>query len=487
MTRTNNSTTPLLFDAHAAAKRLAEIEKKYAHPLNEEAVLTLLEGNRHLVFDEKTSAFLMDDAPALQDAHPRAQLRLDSYIESLQTAQATFNPHLFEEHIAQARRLLDDVVELVSASANPSASQYRCVALGISNIHEALAAMNLPAESEEALSWLGRVLALMAQTSYRVGVTLAQERGTAPAFEVSETLCAHLEACFPNAVARSLIESIRSHGLRNGTSIGISPVFEANNVLDAPQIALANCMTKWNDTPTPATLILQAADAVSKDASLWQQVRRLTENGCTVQLAEAVSTKISTEEELPATASQTVVTVRPKELMCDVVRFQNNKEKWVAFVGLLNGRPYEIFTGLQDDEEGIVLPKTVLKGKIIKHTYANAPSRYDFQFENKRGYKTTVEGLNEKFNPEYWNYAKLISGVLRYRMPIAHVIKLVGSLQLKDESINTWKNGVERALKKYAPDESAPHAPVCAACGCEEFTEQEGVSVCKQCGAPQTV
>ncbi|MBF1398381.1 MAG: adenosylcobalamin-dependent ribonucleoside-diphosphate reductase, partial [Prevotella histicola] len=144
-----------------------------------------------------------------------------------------------------------------------------------------------------------------------------------------------------------------------------------------------------------------------------------------------------------------VIEVRPKELDCDVVRFQNNKEKWVAFVGLLDGYPYEIFTGLQDDEEGIALPKSVTKGKIIKQTADDGTHRYDFQFENKRGYKTTVEGLSEKFNPEYWNYAKLISGVLRYRMPIDHVIKLVGSLQLKSESINTWKNGVERALKKY--------------------------------------
>jgi ribonucleoside-diphosphate reductase alpha chain len=146
-----------------------------------------------------------------------------------------------------------------------------------------------------------------------------------------------------------------------------------------------------------------------------------------------------------------VVETRPTELACDVVRFQNNKEKWVAFVGLLDGRPYEIFTGLQDDEEGIVLPKNVTTGKIIKQTNADGSHRYDFQFENKRGYKTTVEGLSEKFNPEYWNYAKLISGVLRYGMPIEHVIKLVSSLSLKDESINTWKTGVERALKKYLP------------------------------------
>ena len=146
-----------------------------------------------------------------------------------------------------------------------------------------------------------------------------------------------------------------------------------------------------------------------------------------------------------------VTEVRPQELECDVVRFQNNKEKWVALVGLLDGYPYEIFTGLQDDDEGIMLPKSVTKGKIVKQANADGTKRYDFQFTNTRGYKITVEGLSEKFNPEYWNYAKLISGVLRYRMPIENVIKLVASLQLSHESINTWKNGVERALKKYLP------------------------------------
>ena len=146
-----------------------------------------------------------------------------------------------------------------------------------------------------------------------------------------------------------------------------------------------------------------------------------------------------------------VTEVRPQALECDVVRFQNNKDKWVALVGLLDGYPYEIFTGLQDDEEGLILPKTMTHGKILKQVNPDGTKRYDFQFENKRGYKTTVEGLSEKFNPEYWNYAKLISGVLRYRMPLEHVIRLVGSLSLKDESINTWKTGVERALKRYLP------------------------------------
>ena len=178
-----------------------------------------------------------------------------------------------------------------------------------------------------------------------------------------------------------------------------------------------------------------------------------------------------------------VVEKRPEVLDCDVVRFQNNKEKWVAFVGLLNGYPYEIFTGLQDDEEGIMLPKSVTKGRIIKQLNPDGTKRYDFQFENKRGYKTTVEGLSEKFNPEYWNYAKLLSGVLRYRMPLDHVIRLVGQLSLNDETINTWKNGVERALKKYIQDGTAAKGQVCPNCGQETLVYQEGCLICTNCGA----
>ena len=164
--------------------------------------------------------------------------------------------------------------------------------------------------------------------------------------------------------------------------------------------------------------------------------------------------KLVSEETQKSLCSPEVVEVRPKELECDVVRYQNNKEKWVALVGLLNGHPYEIFTGLQDEDEGIMLPKSVTKGKIIKTVLPEGQKRYDFQFVNKRGYKITVEGLSEKFNPEYWNYAKLISGVLRYRMPVAHVIKLVNQLQLTSETLNTWRVGVERALKKYLYEEN---------------------------------
>ena len=182
--------------------------------------------------------------------------------------------------------------------------------------------------------------------------------------------------------------------------------------------------------------------------------------GCTVyrdgsRAGVLVAAESKKEKKEPEEMKPIITETRPTVLEADVVRFQNNKEKWVAFIGLLNGEPYEIFTGQQDDEDGIPLPKSVVRGHIIKHTNEDGSKRYDFQFENKIGYKTTIEGLSERFNPEFWNYAKLISGVLRYKMPIEQVIKLISSLQLGSDNINTWKNGVERALKKYIKDGAA--------------------------------
>ena len=164
-----------------------------------------------------------------------------------------------------------------------------------------------------------------------------------------------------------------------------------------------------------------------------------------------------------------------------MVRFQNNKEKWIAFIGLIDDKPYEIFTGLADDEEGLLIPRSVNKGKIIKRKEGEE-NRYDFQYTNKRGYKTTMEGLSYKFNPEYWNYAKLISGTLRHGMPIHKVVELISSLILNDQSINTWKAGVARALKKYIPDGTLAEGSVCSNCGSENVVYQEGCLTCPECG-----
>lgn len=279
-----------------------------------------------------------------------------------------------------------------------------------------------------------------------------------------------------------------------------SPYYKstANDVDWLMKVRMQGAIQKWVDHSISVTVNLPNDVDEALVNKLYVEAWRSGCKGCTIyrdgsrsgvmiavskaDKKEAKKDKEPTPEML-VNPMQNVVEVRPKELECDVVRFQNNKEKWVAFVGLLDGYPYEIFTGLQDDEEGIALPKTVTKGKIIKQIEPDGKRRYDFQFENKRGYKTTVEGLSEKFNPEYWNYAKLISGVLRYRMPIDHVIKLVSSLQLKDESINTWKNGVERALKKYVTDGTEAKGQVCPVCGHETLVYQEGCLICKNCGA----
>ena len=207
--------------------------------------------------------------------------------------------------------------------------------------------------------------------------------------------------------------------------------------------------------------------------------------GCTVyrdgsRAGVLVSADSKKDKKEPEEMKPVITETRPTVLEADVVRFQNNKEKWVAFIGLLNGEPYEIFTGQQDDEDGIPLPKSVVRGHIIKHTNEDGSKRYDFQFENKIGYKTTIEGLSERFNPEFWNYAKLISGVLRYKMPIEQVIKLISSLQLGSDNINTWKNGVERALKKYIKD-GAASGEKCPNCRSTLIFE-EGCLHCPGCG-----
>ena len=271
-----------------------------------------------------------------------------------------------------------------------------------------------------------------------------------------------------------------------------SPYYKAtsNDVDWLMKVKMQGRIQKWVDHSISVTINLP--NDVDEDLvnRLYVEAWKSGCKGCTVYrdgsrsgvLISAKSDK-NKKEELPPCKPPTVVEVRPRILEADVVRFQNNKEKWVAFVGLLDGHPYEIFTGLQDDDEGILLPKSVTSGRIIKNIDEDGTKRYDFQFENKRGYKTTIEGLSEKFNKEYWNYAKLISGVLRYRMPIEQVIKLVGSLQLNSENINTWKNGVDRGGRRNIKKGTEAKGKKCPNCGNETLVYQEGCLICTTCGA----
>lgn len=274
-----------------------------------------------------------------------------------------------------------------------------------------------------------------------------------------------------------------------------SPYYKAtsNDVDWLNKVKMQGAVQKWVDHSISVTINLPndvSEDMVNK---LYVEAWKSGCKGCTVYRDGSRSgvlislkneKKKTTENAAPSPADENgfVTHKRPIELDADVVRFQNNKEKWIAFIGLIDGKPYEIFTGIADDDEGIFCPKSVSKGKIIKVIDENGQKRYDFQFVNKRGFKTTIEGLSEKFNPEFWNYAKLISGVLRYRMPIAQVLKLVGSLELDNQSINTWKVGVERALKKYLPNGEKASGQTCPNCGQESLVYKEGCLICTNCG-----
>lgn len=269
-----------------------------------------------------------------------------------------------------------------------------------------------------------------------------------------------------------------------------SPYYKAtsNDINWLEKVNMQGRIQKWVDHSISVTINLPSDVSEDLINDLYLQAWKVGCKGCTVYrdgsrsgVLVATQKKKEKKKEVIAVEEHTVLK-RPIELEADVVRFQNNKEKWIAFIGLVNDKPYEIFTGLADDDDGIFCPKSVSKGKIIKAIDEQGNKRYDFQFINKRGYKTTIEGLSDKFNPEYWNYAKLISGVLRYGMPIDKVIKLVNSLELNSESINTWKMGVERALKKYLPNGTQARGQKCPNCGQETLVYQEGCLICTSCG-----
>ena len=259
----------------------------------------------------------------------------------------------------------------------------------------------------------------------------------------------------------------------------------SNDIDWVAKVEMQGRIQKWVDHSISVTINLPNNVDEKLVNELYVTAWKCGCKGCTVyrdgsRAGVLVSTDSKKEKKESEEMKPFITEVRPTILEADVVRFQNNKEKWVAFIGLLNGEPYEIFTGQQDDEDGIPLPKNVTHGIIIKHTNEDGTKRYDFQFENKIGYKTTIEGLSERFNPEFWNYAKLISGVLRYKMPIVQVIKLISSLELASDNINTWKNGVERALKRYIKDGTST-AEKCPHCK-QQLIFEEGCLHCPGCG-----
>jgi ribonucleoside-diphosphate reductase alpha chain len=261
--------------------------------------------------------------------------------------------------------------------------------------------------------------------------------------------------------------------------IAKSPYYKAtaNDVDWIAKVKMQGAIQKWVDHSISVTINLPAEAKEELVSELYLTAWKSGCKGATVyrdgsRNGVLIAGKTEMRPEKPK---------RPKSLDCDVIRFNISEEKWVAFVGLKESRPYEIFTGIAD-EEIFPIPKSIIKGKIIKIKDEDGKTRYDFQYTDKIGYKKNIEGLSHMFKPEFWNYAKLISGVLRHEMPIQDVVNLVTSLKLDSESINNWKNGVERALKKYIPNGTKAKGK-CGECGSDNLVYEEGCLICKDCGS----
>ena len=264
--------------------------------------------------------------------------------------------------------------------------------------------------------------------------------------------------------------------------IAKSPYYKAtaNDIDWVNKVKMQGEMQKWVDHSISVTVNVPAETTEELVSQIYQTAWECGCKGMTIyrdgsRTGVLVSNK--KEEKVENDIVETHSPVRPKTLECDVVRFKNNYEKWVAFVGKINNKPYEIFLGKQDD---FYLPPFVETAWITKNKDEEGKSRYDLQFLDKQGYKVTIEGLSRSFNPEFWNYAKLISGILRHGMPIASVVALIQNLSVDEDNINAWKNGIARALKRYIPD-GTKDKEVCPTCG-DPLIYEDGCKHCKNCG-----
>lgn len=275
------------------------------------------------------------------------------------------------------------------------------------------------------------------------------------------------------------------------TLIEKSPYYKAtsNDVDYISKVEMQGAIQKWVDHSISVTINVPNDVSEELVGQLYMKAWEVGCKGVTVYRDGSRSGVLISNDKKEDKKEETEIKTsafpikRPQVLEADVVRFQNNKEKWIAFIGKIDDQPYEIFTGLADDEDGILIPRWVNEGFIIKNKEENGNTRYDFQYVNQRGYKTTIEGLSYRFDPVFWNYAKLISGTLRHGMKIENVVELINSLQLDNESINTWKNGVARALKRFVPDGTEANGQKCSNCNSTNLMYQEGCLTCKDCGS----